>query len=122
MRYTLFGKDPYMAAGKDTFIGDMLDKIGLKNALIPASITIGKEGSQDMNRYPELTKEDIKRLNPEVIFLSSEPYPFKDKHIKELQDILPHAKILLVDGELFSWYGSRLLESVNYFNELIKRL
>jgi hypothetical protein len=61
-------------------------------------------------------------LNPELIFLSSEPYPFKANHIKELQDILPHSKIVLVDGELFSWYGSRLQKSVAYFNELISLL
>jgi hypothetical protein len=54
--------------------------------------------------------------------LSSEPYPFKANHIKELQDILPYSKIVLVDGELFSWYGSRLQKSVAYFNELIKIL
>ncbi|MBK8368270.1 MAG: ABC transporter substrate-binding protein [Bacteroidetes bacterium] len=104
-------REPFMAAGKATFIGDILKRIGFENKL-----------SNEQARYPELNLDEIKLLNPELIFLSSEPYPFKANHIKELQDILPHSKIVLVDGELFSWYGSRLQKSVAYFNELIKIL
>jgi ABC-type Fe3+-hydroxamate transport system substrate-binding protein len=104
----LIWKDPYMAAGKATFIGDMLTRIGLVNSLVDHN-----------GRYPELTQKDIIALNPELIFLSSEPYPFKEKHIQEIQTLLPQTKILLVDGELFSWYGSRLRKSVAYFNELM---
>lgn len=107
----LIWKDPYMAAGKATFISDMLNRIGLENKI-----------SDVHARYPELNIEDIKALNPELILLSSEPYPFKSNHIKELQSILPDSKIILVDGELFSWYGSRLQTSVAYFNELVNLL
>jgi ABC-type Fe3+-hydroxamate transport system substrate-binding protein len=102
----LIWKNPYMAAGNATFIGDMLHKMGLQNCL-----------TDNSGRYPNLSVEDIKVLNPELILLSSEPYPFKEKHIQEFKQLLPNSKILLVDGELFSWYGSRLLKSVNYFNE-----
>jgi len=105
----LIWKDPYMAAGRSTFIGDMLLKMGLMNIL-----------EDEQARYPELSLEAIKNLNPELIYLSSEPYPFKEKHIKDLQRSLPQSNIQLVDGELFSWYGSRLLKTVDYFNELIK--
>lgn len=107
--YLIWNK-PYMAAGRDTFIGDMLKKIGIQNVL------------EQNSRYPELCLDDIKALNPEFIFLSSEPYPFNDTHIQELQKEMPKAKIILVDGELFSWYGSRLQYSVEYFNELIQNL
>jgi ABC-type Fe3+-hydroxamate transport system substrate-binding protein len=104
----LIWKNPYMAAGRATFIGDMLSKMGLINSVV-----------DDNGRYPELSSEDIRTLNPELIFLSSEPYPFKEKHIQELQTLLPQTKIVLVDGELFSWYGSRLRKSVAYVNELL---
>ena len=100
---------PYMAAGKATFIGDMLKKMGLQNFLVDENA-----------RYPELTMKEISELNPEILLLSSEPFPFKNEHIEEFKQYLPHTKILLVDGELFSWYGSRLKKSVAYFNELIK--
>lgn len=103
-------KDPYMTVGADTFINFMLDKIGLKN--ICAAET----------RYPEISVEKIKELNPDLVLLSSEPYPFKEKHIEELKLLLPDAKILLVDGEMFSWYGSRLLKAPEYLKGFIKEL
>lgn len=101
----LIWKSPWMAAGKLTFIDSMLSTIGLENVL--------KE-----TRYPELSDSQIQALDPEVVFLSSEPYPFKDRHITELKELLPNSSIQLVDGEMFSWYGSRLAKSVDYFNGL----
>jgi len=67
-----------------------------------------------------LTLNEIKILNPESILLSSEPYPFKEQHLEELKELLPNAEIRLVDGELFSWYGSRLIKSADYF-EIIRK-
>ncbi|MES2513131.1 MAG: helical backbone metal receptor, partial [Bacteroidota bacterium] len=120
----LIWKNPYMAAGNATFIGDMLLKTGLKNILSESEneSVASLEVTKDLSRYPHLSIEDIKTLNPELIFLSSEPYPFKHQHINELQGLLPQAKIILVDGELFSWYGSRLLHSASYFNSLLEKL
>lgn len=102
---------PYMAAGRATFIGDMLQKTGFENVL-----------QDKTSRYPHLSLGDIKALNPELIFLSSEPYPFKKEHVQELKHELPNAQIELVDGELFSWYGSRLKKSVSYFNNLLNTI
>jgi hypothetical protein len=102
----LIWNNPLITVGSNTFINYILNEIGFENAM--------KE-----NRYPVITSVYLKTLNPHFIFLSSEPFPFKEKHIKELQKILPYAKILLVDGEMFSWYGSRLLQAPKYFNELL---
>lgn len=101
----LIWKDPYMVAGRNTFIDDILRKIGLNNVIT-------------QSRYPELTLSQLPTLNPKLIFLSSEPYPFKQKHIDELQNVTPNAKVMLVDGEMFSWYGSRLVKAVGYLFEL----
>ncbi|WP_338759477.1 helical backbone metal receptor [Bernardetia sp. ABR2-2B] len=98
-------KDPFMIAGKDTFINNILNQMNFKNSSIE-------------NRYPILDKEQIKELNPQIILLSSEPYPFKEKHIEEFAQILPNTYIRIVDGELFSWYGSRLKCTVDYLKEL----
>ena len=106
----LIWRDPYMATGADTFISDMLLKCGFKNAFA------GKK------RYPEISIADMKNANCQFILLSSEPYPFKEKHITELSGQLLDCKIVLVDGEMFSWYGSRLLLAPAYFEELIKTL
>ncbi|RZK01647.1 MAG: cobalamin-binding protein [Flavobacterium sp.] len=100
----LIWRDPYMAAGTDTFINDILAINGFNNVV--------KE-----KRYPEISLETLSTLQPELIFLSSEPYPFSEKHIREIQQVLPNAKIILVDGEMFSWYGSRLVKAVQYFFE-----
>ena len=102
-------RNPYMTIGEDTFISDMLTRCGFK------PIEIG-------NRYPEIAEEQIKKLKPNFIFLSSEPYPFKEKHIKELSILCPNSKITLVDGEMFSWYGSRLIKAKDYFVDLIEKM
>jgi hypothetical protein len=97
-----------MGAGGDTFIHDMLSRCGLTNLL---SAT---------NRYPTVDTETLSRCD--LILLSSEPYPFREKHVDELKKLLPGPtpSIRLVDGQLFSWYGSRLLEAPAYFTELQK--
>lgn len=99
-------RKPYMAAASGTFIDDMLRRAGFRNVFA------------DLERYPEITAAQLRDAAPERIFLSSEPYPFGAKHLAEFQEICPTAKIQLVDGELFSWYGSRLRQSAAYFQEL----
>jgi ABC-type Fe3+-hydroxamate transport system substrate-binding protein len=102
----LIWKDPFMAAGGDTFINEMMKICGLNNVF------------SNKFRYPEVTLEEIEAVSPNVVLLSSEPYPFRDKHIRLLEQQLPGLKISLADGEMFSWYGSRLLHSANYFRDL----
>jgi ABC-type Fe3+-hydroxamate transport system substrate-binding protein len=104
--------NPYMVAGSNTFIDDMLKWCGFENA------AANLEG-----RYPELDAEGIRALAPELVLLSSEPYPFKDSHADELRALLPNtSKCMLVDGTYFSWYGSRLAESPRYFQKVISEL
>ncbi len=105
----LIWRKPYMLAGNGTFINDMLTRCGLQNAVEEA-------------RYPQKSIDQLIEINPDVLFLSSEPYPFKEKHIHELKAYLPNAKMYLVDGELFSWYGSRLQFSSAYFQQLINKI
>ncbi|KAA5536555.1 ABC transporter substrate-binding protein [Taibaiella lutea] len=102
----LIWRKPWMTIGKDTFIHAMLEKLNLKNAF------------EHLSRYPELSDDDIRNSNASLVLLSSEPYPFKEKHIAMIQELLPEAKIELVDGEMFSWYGSRLLKAPVYFESL----
>ncbi|MEP6628698.1 MAG: helical backbone metal receptor, partial [Ginsengibacter sp.] len=72
-----------------------------------------------IERYPQISLDDIKNQNSELILLSSEPFPFKEKHKEAMQKELPDMRIKLVDGEMFSWYGSRLLKSVDYFRSIL---
>ncbi|MEQ8926932.1 MAG: helical backbone metal receptor [Fulvivirga sp.] len=100
---------PKMVAGKGTFIDKMLQRAGFENLI-------------SESRYPEYSEDDLSKLKPQVVLLSSEPYPFKEKHLSEFKQLFPCATIIIVDGELFSWYGSRLLKSAAYFKQLRAKL
>lgn len=105
----LIWKGPYMVVGKNTFINDILTLIGLQNVVSDP-------------RYPEIELKELFSTHPDLVFLSSEPYPFKEKHAEELRVIFPHAKVMLVEGEMFSWYGSRLVKAVQYLFQLQNEL
>lgn len=96
-------KKPLMAAGRATFINTLIEATGLINAV-------------EEKRYPEIA--DLNALNADLILLSSEPYPFKEKHIEEIKNIAPNIPVMLVDGEMFSWYGSRLQKFPAYANSI----
>lgn len=103
----LIWKDPYTCAAKNTFIDAILYRAGFDNSV-------------KLNRYPTMSLEQLEDLAPQVIFLSSEPYPFKDEHVQEMKTMFPESKVMIVDGELFSWYGSRLLHTPDYLRSLMK--
>ena len=92
----LIWKKPYMSIGNDTYIHDVMDELGFDNAFANES------------RYPETSIEIIKSLEPDIILLSSEPYPFNISDMNELYEHFPNTDIQLVNGEFFSWYGSRI--------------
>lgn len=103
----LIWHDPAFAAGSNTFIDAMLKRCGWENYM------------QEV-RYPELTEHSDSQ--PDVVFLSSEPFPFKEAHIQTYRQRFPNAIIRLVDGEMFSWYGSKLVEAPSYFQGLIEEV
>ena len=84
----------------------MLSKCGLVNAT-------------NESRYPEIKLQDY---SPDFVFLSSEPFPFKENHVVEYQSKFPDSKVILVDGEMFSWYGSKLKNAPIYFSKLMDQL
>ena len=98
-------RKPYMVVASGTFVDHLL---GL----------LGRNVFGDLNRYPAVSKEQIDAQKPDIIFLSSEPYSFTDRHKAEFRAICPDARILIVNGELFSWYGSRLKYTAPYFESL----
>lgn len=103
-------RKPWMAAGDDTFIDDMLRTAGFENVFA------------GLGRYPEISTEQLARTQPDQILLSSEPYPFAEKHFSAFLEICPQAQVRIVDGELFSWYGSRLRHAPVYLSGLRKAI
>ena len=106
----LIWKKPWMAAGRDTFIHEVLARLGLNNLFAHQS------------RYPTFDLAELRNLSPRLLLLSSEPFPFDASHVATLSAQLPDTKVLLVDGEMFSWYGSRLKIAPQYMTRLLAQI
>jgi ABC-type Fe3+-hydroxamate transport system substrate-binding protein len=102
----LIWQDPLMVTAGTTFIDTLLQEAGFVNVF------------GHLERYPQISPEQLSASQPDVVLLSSEPYPFREKHIPAFQTLLPSSRILIADGELFSWYGNHLLHSFAYFRHL----
>ncbi|MFN5312376.1 MAG: ABC transporter substrate-binding protein [Flavobacteriales bacterium] len=104
-------KDPYFVVGPQTYIHALLTHFGLVNFC-------------EIERYPALEQvlnnKDNQSILPDYIFLSSEPFPFEAKHLEEVQVLFPNSKIVLIDGEICSWYGSRMLKAPSYFKDVLQ--
>lgn len=101
----LIWNNPIMVSGQDTFISNMMSYAGFTNLA-------------KADRYPEYSIEELKILKPKYLLLSSEPFPFNETHKSYFEALLPGTVVILVDGEMFSWYGSRLLKAFDYFRGL----
>lgn len=102
-------RKPYMSINYDTFIHAMLTTCGLNNCF-----------SEQAARYPVISESMLRKAAPELVILPSEPFPFTQKHADEIREIIPQTRFFLVNGEMFSWYGSRLIKSPPYYNKLIQ--
>lgn len=104
-------KNPYMVVGCDNFINEMLNLNKFQNIY------------ENKGRYPEIELRKMRlEGDPDLVFLSSEPFPFKEEDAFEIGRFTHHAKTVFVDGEMFSWYGSRILKAFDYFKKLHQRL
>ncbi len=104
-------KDPYFVVGPQTYIHALLTHFGLVNFC-------------EIERYPALEQvlnnKDNQSILPDYIFLSSEPFPFEAKHLEEVQVLFPNSQIVLIDGEICSWYGSRMRKAPSYFKDVLQ--
>ncbi|HEX6922774.1 MAG TPA: helical backbone metal receptor, partial [Bacillales bacterium] len=100
-------QNPYMVAGGDTYINSMLEKAGFTNVF-----------KNDEGRYPEVSMQDFRDAEPELIFLASEPFPFQEAHKQKFEQQIPESRTMLIDGEI-CWYGSRMLKAADDLNRLL---
>lgn len=108
----LIWQRPTMVAGAGTFVDDLLARCGLENAF----------ATPDRGRYPEVTAAELAAADLDLVLLSSEPFPFTERHRTAMRSLVPGPTVVLVDGEMFSWYGSRLLAAARYLADLVARL
>ena len=106
----LIWKNPLMCVGGSNFINSLLQELGLENCF------------SEIHRYPSISLEDIKKTKPDFLFLSSEPYPFTSSDFIDFKSQMPDLKMILVNGEYFSWYGSRMKKAATYFNSLLDEI
>ena len=100
----LIWREPWMTVSRETYIANMLALVGWQT--VPAATDV---------RYPALDAAALKNLEVDLCLLSSEPYPFRDKHIAELRELLGgNTPVQLIDGEMLSWYGSRAIRGLDY--------
>lgn len=107
----LIWRKPWMAAGYNTYISHILEIFGVRNLALDLP-----------GRYPEITAEWLQDVQPDWIMLADEPFPFSDKFIPELREVCRNARIDVVDGQMFSWYGARMLDLPDYLREIQGRL
>ena len=105
-------RGPYMSVGSDTYMHDVLRVCGGENVC---------GGS---TRYPVVSLEEVEELEPEVVLLPDEPYPFSAEDLPEFYGLnIPAARndqIHLVDGKLLTWYGPRMVSSLTQLGALLK--
>lgn len=107
----LIWRNPWMAVGEDTYVADLLGRAGGRNVL-----------AETADRYPEVSLNQLRALNPEVLFLPDEPFPFSEKHAPEVQAALPDAQIQLVSGDDCCWHGVRSLRGMRLAEVFAKTL
>lgn len=107
----LIWEEPFMTINNDTYIHSILELCGFENVF-----------AEQKARYPEITENDLMNSDAEYIFLSTEPYPFTKKHAKRFNKNFNRKKSLVVDGEIFSWYGTRILKLPKYMEKLMMRM
>jgi len=104
----LVWEKPFMVAGNNNYINDILKKTGLIN------VFEHKEG------YAKVTAKEMQECQADFVLLPSEPYKFDNSHISTYKNLINKATVLLVDGQLFSWYGNRMLLAINYLKNMKK--
>lgn len=111
VRYAyLIWREPWMTVNADTFISTLLALAGGQNVF-----------GEMATRYPAITIEELRAASPDVVFLSSEPFPFSDVHAAELASELgiDAGRVVRCDGELLSWHGSRTPAGIDYAESLV---
>ena len=111
----LIWREPWMTVARDTYIAAMLARVGWQTW---PEVRGGASGAA---RYPVLQGDEPWLASIDRVLLSSEPYRFGAEHIALAQALCPNAQVQLVDGELLSWYGPRVLPGLRYLRQLAHR-
>jgi ABC-type Fe3+-hydroxamate transport system substrate-binding protein len=106
----LIWRKPWMSVNADTFAHALLAQAGGRNVFAGRT-----------ERYPIVTVEELAGADPDLVLLCSEPFPFEERHARELSQAsgLPLERFVLADGEYLSWHGSRTPAGIDYAAALL---
>lgn len=88
---------PWMVLGRDTFAGDLLARLGVRNVY-----------ADHAERYPRIPVAELTGSGCDLVVLPDEPYRFTAGDGPEAFPGLPAA---LVSGRHLTWYGPSLVEA-----------
>lgn len=125
----------WMTFNHDTYSHDLLGLFGLENVFgrrerqYPLKADLGlvppESNVTGDTRYPRITLAEIHEAQPELILLPNEPFIFTEDHRQELYQLLPDTpaikndQIILVDGSLITWHGTRLAHALRELPALL---
>ncbi len=87
---------PWMSLATDTYGASLLDLLGVGNVF-----------DDSLDRYPEVTLDEVAARAPSIVLLPSEPYAFSLRHVRQVQDAVPGVPVSLIDGRDLFWWGIR---------------
>ena len=128
----------WMTFNRETYSNDLLDVFGGVNTFadreriypLQADLGLAKQeepGKRD-TRYPRVTLDEIRRANPELILLPSEPFNYSHQNLEEFKVLckdtqaVQQNRIHLVDGTLITWYGTRLAKALQDLPQYFERV
>ncbi|MCG3152818.1 MAG: Vitamin B12-binding protein [bacterium] len=106
----LIWRKPYMTINRDTYVHSVLELLHCANPWGNAT-----------DRYPAITVDELESEDPDMVCLSSEPFPFEEKHVAEYEALLPGSRavqqgqVFVDDGTLYCWYGTRWVRALEHF-------
>ncbi|WP_322487647.1 helical backbone metal receptor [Chloroflexus sp.] len=104
----LIWRDPWMAVGQDTYANDLLRLSGGINVAAALS-----------GRYPRAPLAELLDLNPDIILLPSEPYPFSERDLPAFAEVADRCQIAFCDGMALTWPGPRTAAAIASFRQLL---
>jgi hypothetical protein len=108
----LVWRKPWMTVARDTYISRLLARVAWSTW---PPIEGGEHGAA---RYPSVSGDEPWLADIDEVLLSSEPFPFGDRHRVEAQALCPGARVRVVDGERLGWYGTRAVAGLDYLRAL----
>jgi len=106
----LVWRRPWMTTDADTYGSSLLELLGVDNVF-----------ADKKERYPEVVLEEIAARHADLVLLPDEPYPFKARHVEEVEVAVGDAAVHLVDGRDLFWWGVRTPAALSRLRDALKR-